>query len=211
MNYTNIKQYFDLLLKRERTSDQMYEAIGEKLDKIWYDFGEDEVNEANRLLQETKGEQKECRYYKILSTIEEKIMNEKTHKSVFETREDYQKLRTFWKQFHAEGKHKAVPVEYRTSKPFNSGYGDGELAYHKVSPLTMYHHMVYLAAMGKPLACAFRNVSYHTHLDAIWYVSKGNSYGIYNKQNNPFALFGDAIDPKYHDAIIERITKYVTE
>lgn len=202
MKYDAVKKYYEIMLKRERTSDQMYEALSGMLDKLWYDFTPEELEFTNSLnvpeLTNT-----ECCIIAKLNLIKEIEMTTKTYANVFENKEDYLKLRDFWKAFHAEGKHKPVKVEYRTSKPFQSGWGNGDMAFHMESPLTLKHHMIYLAAVGKSLDKAFAPTTYSaTKEDLSAWVRWKN--GIY-----PFELFGDAIDPKYYDTIKGRIQEYV--
>jgi hypothetical protein len=206
MKYEAVKKYYEIMLKRERTSDQMYEALSDMLDKLWYDFTPEELEFANSL-QIPELSNTECRIIAKLNLIKEIQMNtQTTHTSVFETKEDYLKLRTFWKQFHAEGKHKAVKVEYQHSKPNSSGYYDGDMGFHMQSQLTLRQHLIYLAAMGKPLSKALSETTYTETKNDIKVI-----FGWKLTAVQPFKLFGDAIDPKYQEAIIARINDFIKE
>jgi hypothetical protein len=138
----------------------------------------------------------------------------KTHNNVFETVEDYQNLRTFWKKFHADDKHRAVKQEYRTSKWGASGYGDGELAYHKVSPLKSIHHAIYLAAMGKDLKKAFGNMdsdgpNYAMLLNMTWWGKLRIENGMEPNGTSIWDLFENSIDVKYRLSILQRVYCYL--
>lgn len=201
MKYEAVKKYYEVMLKRERTSDQMYEALSDMLDKLWYDFTPEELEFAQSL-QIPELSNTECRIIAKLNLIKEIEMTTKTYANVFENKEDYLKLRDFWKAFHAEGKHKAVKVEYRTSKPFQSGYANGDMAFHMESSLTLTHHLIYLAATGKSLDKAFSEWTTRETKNRLY------DWKYWNP-NPSFKLFGDAIDAKYHGPIMRRIQEYL--
>ena len=120
--------------------------------------------------------------------------------NVFENKEDFLKLRDFWKQFHADGKHKGVPVEYNTGN-YDVETRSWKKAYHMVSPLTRDSHLIYLAAMGRSLGKAVGNASPETITEIKSNLGyRGDAYW--------FSLFDDAIDKKYRAAILQRLTEY---
>lgn len=190
MNHEKINEYLTLLRQLDHTSDNaLQDALLDKLDYIWWkEFNEEDIDFVNAEVKRSNDEEKR-------SQQEKTIMN-----NVFENKEDFLKLRDFWKQFHAEGKHKAVPVEYST------GFYDVETrsykkAYHMVSPLTRDSQLVYLAAMGKSLDKALGNATPETLQEIKSNLGyRGDAYW--------FSLFDDAIDKKYRAAILQRLTEY---
>lgn len=72
---------------------------------------------------------------------------------VFATSEEYFALRSFWRQFIAQGKHKPAP------EPIYTWNQKEPVGYHKVSPLTFEHHLIYLAATGKSLEAAYSSTT----------------------------------------------------
>ena len=190
MNHEKMNEYLTLLRQLDHTSDNaLQDALLDKLDYIWWkEFNEEDIDFVNAEVKRSNDEEKR-------SQQEKTIMN-----NVFENKEDFLKLRDFWKQFHAEGKHKAVPVEYST------GFYDVETrsykkAYHMVSPLTRDSQLVYLAAMGKSLDKALGNATPETLQEIKSNLGyRGDAYW--------FSLFDDAIDKKYRAAILQRLTEY---
>lgn len=220
MKYERLTKYLTGILQLDHLSDMMHEDLCDKLDKIWYSMTDEEHDYMNSLRDNNQHLSKDTRIRNALEELkqhstEELTMTEtKTYNNVFENREDYQKLRAFWKQFHADGKHKAVKEEYRTSKPGESGWGNGELAYHKVSPLNAIHHAIYLAAMGKNLKKAFgsmdvRGPNYDVLLNAAWWGKTRIENGMEPNGTAIWNLFEDSIDVKYRLAILQRVNCYL--
>ena len=192
MNHEKINEYLTLRRQLDYSSDDaLQDALLGKLDYIWWkELDEEDIEFINAEVKRSNDEE-------ARSQQEKTTMN-----NVFENKEDFLKLRDFWKKFHADGKHKAVPVEY------NTGFYDLATksyikAYHMVSPLTRDAQLVYLAAMGRSLDKAIGNAKYGT-LEEIRVRVKhvGKSYW--------FKFFGDDIDEKYYDAILERIAAFTT-
>ena len=211
MNHTALLNYFktSLSMRQAKESSKTEDVCLSHLDNIWFkDFGEDDRRMVNLLLVDhnsrTSPEGIEAVLQKIITTLQEKpvMLN------VFENKEDYLKLKNFWQKYHADGKYKAVPVEYST------GIYDKETrtfakAYHMESELGFRYHLVYLAATGKCISKATRGMWLETIegvLDYIRWARKDKA----NAKNYFFDLFGEAIDEKYYDAILNRIDEYFT-
>lgn len=115
--------------------------------------------------------------------------------NVFENKEDYLKLRNFWKKLHAEKKY--IPVPEPQTRYEYSQHKIVEVGYHMVSPLKFEHHLIYLAAMGRDLDKATKGMWLSTITDI-------RNYFNYSW----FSFFGDSIDEKYRDIIWKRIKDY---
>lgn len=135
--------------------------------------------------------------------------------NIFETKEDYLKLRVFWKTFHAEGGYKPKKISYTAILGYNISTKEfiTQEGYDMVSDLTVYHHAIYLAATGKSLEKAFLNISWETASiikhKISWTLARFDKqlpdYDYYY-----FKLFGDAIDQKYYTAIQQIIIEFIT-
>lgn len=189
MNKEKINEYLTLLRQLDQTSDcALHDALLDKLDYIWWkEFDEEDIDYVNAEVARSNEQE--------TSTQEKPTMN-----NVFENKEDFLKLRDFWKQYHAEGRHKAVPVEYQTGwyDPTTKSYIK---AYHMVSPLTLKAHLIYLAAMGRSLDKAIGNASPDTLSDIRTWLRYSRKSG--------FTIFEGSIDEKYHEAISARIDAYL--
>lgn len=116
--------------------------------------------------------------------------------NVFETKEDYLKLRDFWSQLIKDGKHKPVKQEY---------YG----GFHMQSPLVFNYHLIYLAATGKCLSKATKGMwleTITTTLHTIHWARKDKAVA----KKYFFDFFGDAIAEEHYDAILNRLEEYFT-
>lgn len=187
MNHEKINEYLTLLRQLDHTSDNaLQDALLDKLDYIWWkEFNEEDIDFVNAEVKRSNDEEKR-------SQQEKTIMN-----NVFENKEDFLKLRDFWKQYHAEGRHKAVPVEYQTGW-YDTATKSYIKAYHMVSPLQVKSHLIYLAAMGRSLEKAVGNAHKETLLDIS-----------YSLGHSDFAFFEGAIDQKYYEPILERIREFI--
>jgi len=198
MNHEKINEYLTLLRQLDYSSDDaLQDALLGKLDYIWWkELDEEDIEFINAEVKRSNDEE-------ARSQQEKPVML-----NVFENKEDYLKLKNFWQKYHADGKYKAVPVEYST------GIYDKETrtfakAYHMESELGFRYHLVYLAATGKCISKATRGMWLETIegvLDYIRWARKDKA----NAKNYFFDLFGEAIDEKYYDAILNRIDEYFT-
>ena len=186
MNKEKINEYLTLLRQLDQTSDcALHDALLNKLDYIWWkEFDEEDIDYVNAEVARSNEQE--------ASTQEKVTMN-----NVFENKEDFLKLRDFWKTYHAEGRHKSVPVEYNTGNydPTTKSY---QKAYHMVSPLQVKSHLIYLAAMGRSLEKAIGNAHKETLLDIS-----------YRLGHSDFAFFEGSIDQKYYEPILERIREFI--
>ncbi len=202
MNHEKLKEYFQISLQRDRTSDEcLYDALTDKLDRIWYDdLSYEDHAYINQTLERHGIRREDTTIEEVIEKIITTLQEKPTMTNVFRTKEDYLTLRTFWKQFYAEGKHKPVPVEYNTGH-YDSETRSWKKAYHMVSPLTRDSHLVYLAAMGRSLDKALGNASPETITEI-----KGNLK--YRGDDYWFSLFGEALDAEYHDVVLQRLRDY---
>lgn len=149
-------------------------------------------------------------FYKRLADIRETLTEEEkelinNHSSlqeikkmtnIFDNKEDYMKLKTFWKKYHAEKRYARVPVEFHR---YDYTVKDVVVAgTHMVSPLQLAHHAIYLAATGKSLEKAFGKCWSET-INVLCYTLHRNYW------NSLFKLFEDSIDEKYRERICEKI------
>lgn len=176
MNREKLLEYFEKSSVINNTvDDKEDEVIGDRLDRIWYhEFKEHERRLVNWLLKEAYRTGENVTPEHAIEQIIIKLKENSVMMNVFENKEDYLKLRNFWKTFHAEGNHKPVKVEYRNSKPFQSGWSNGDMAFHMKSPLTLKHYMIYLAAVGKSLNKALAPTTFReTKEDLLVWVRGG--------------------------------------
>lgn len=110
---------------------------------------------------------------------------------VFSTSEEYFALRTFWRAFIAQGKHKPVPeaiYTWRQKEP---------VGYHQVSPLTFEHHLIYLVATGKNVDAAFSSTTQAEKWRVFLHISTRH-----------FDLFEGTIPKEYHEGILQAIKNW---
>lgn len=106
---------------------------------------------------------------------------------VFTTSEEYFALRTFWRDFIAQGKHKPVP------EPIYTWSQKEPVGYHKVSPLTFEHHLIYLVAAGKSL-------------DAYSHTTPAEKWRVFlHLSARHFDLFEGTIPKEHQDKIVQQI------
>ena len=97
MNHEKINEYLTLLRQLDQTSDcALHDALLDKLDYIWWkEFDEEDIDYVNAEVARSNEQE--------ASTQEKVTMN-----NVFENKEDFLKLRDFWKTYHAEKKYAPV-------------------------------------------------------------------------------------------------------
>lgn len=203
MNRELIKEYFEVSLKNHLAVEGSpeEEATYDRLDAIWKDYREDDRRMTNLLLIDHPTGSIEERLHNINKTLQEKTIM----LNILENKEDYLKLRDFWKTLHAEGKHKATRREYTTGI-YDTATKSWLKGYHMESDLEFRQHLIYLAAVGRDLSKATTNM----HLETIENMLSSLRYCSVNPQGNTwfFGYFEGIIDPKYRPAIINRILKH---
>lgn len=122
-----------------------------------------------------------------------------THTSIFDTKEQYLTFRANWKRLHAEGFHKPKRIDYRAGGSYvrdpetkRLSYVDGPAAHFMVSPLTVWHHLVFNLALGRdPKAKAFQKIKgplYSWNNSDLWH-----AIGYTNGATHDFTPFGDTL------------------
>lgn len=194
--------YFEISLSVHETGYiPEEERLLEQLDKIWLDdLSPTEHEEVNRLLREQHSHGVET--HQALVNIINSLKENETMTRIFETKEEYLKLRQFWKDYHANGLHRKVECE---GEAYSSTTGEFYPFNYMESPLWSVHHLIYLAASGKPLDKAIGNRKEDTNIFLL------NSFRFLRGRNSYFILFGDSIPEKYYTPICERIIEYLTE
>lgn len=181
----NIKHYIAIYrqMKLARPDSKCQEIALAELDRIWYSMNEAEINELNKL-------------------IKDKVFM--SDMNIFETVEEYKALRTFWKNYYAEGKHRPKPK-------FPMVDGNGKVVgHHMESDLNMFDHAIYLSATGKSLRKAFGSMNYITLYNTVTTL---RSYMYWVEKDNQKAMesffirtpLKEAINPKYSGIIIQRL------
>lgn len=120
------------------------------------------------------------------------------HNSIFDTKEQYVAFRANWKRIYAEGLHKPKRIEYQHSGDYvwdketkRTTYIPGGIGHHMVSPLTVWHHLIFNLALGRdPLAKAFRPVEKVEKWNRpnLWH-----AIGYTNGAEHTYDLFGDTL------------------
>ncbi len=207
MNREKLLEYFEQsLVMNVAVDDKEEEAAGDRLDRIWYhEFTENERRLVQLLLNEAYRSGEKVTPKHAIKQIIAKLQEKPVMMNVFENKEDYLKLRDFWKTFHAEKKYAAVPKEFTR---FDYSQRKSVVAgYHMVSPLEFRHHLVYLAAVGRDMEKGTKGM----WLSTIEGIRSDLSF----VRNRPadlkkywFELFGDAIDEKYYGVIADRIKDF---
>jgi hypothetical protein len=192
-------EYLELELQRQQTPEDddpasPYETLLGKMDRLWYY----ELSDKQRhLINTTYRNRGSVDYKTTTEQMIDKLKGNQIMSNIFNTKEEYLALRNFWKNYHAEGRHKAVSTPYYTREKTPVGF-------HKVSELNRDAHLIYLAAIGKPLDKAFGNASPETLADMTFQFSV--SYYL-----NKFNIFEGNISPQYFGAIKARILDYLAE
>lgn len=202
MNNNNLLTYFETSLSVYETGYiPEEERLLEQLDKIWLDdLSPTEHEEANRLLREQYSHGVEP--HEALSNIVNSLKENETMTSIFETKEEYLKLRQFWKDYHASGLHRKVELE---GEAYSRATGEFHPFNYMESPLWSVHHLIYLAASGKSLDKAIGNRKKDTNNFLLY------NFSFLRGRNSHFILFGDSIPEKYYTPICERIIEYLKE
>lgn len=119
--------------------------------------------------------------------------------NILETKEQYNKFVTFWKDFHREGKHKCkeIPIESDHFCPTSKTYLVSGMI--RKSDLTISHHAIYLAVLGKDLNKAMGTIKEDTlnHL----------SYSI--KSEGLFNFYVAVLSREQYDLSISRIKEWI--
>lgn len=110
---------------------------------------------------------------------------------IFATSEEYFALRTFWRGFIAQGKHRPVP------QPICTWNKKEPVGYHKVSPLTFEHHLIYLVATGKSIDAAYSNTT------------SAEKWRVYlHLSSRHFDLFEGTVPKEHQDEILQTIKNW---
>lgn len=120
--------------------------------------------------------------------------------SIFENKEQYLAFRAKWKELHAAGYHKAVPVAQTTMEYIGGKWEYPVVGYHKVSPLSAWYHLIFNIAIGRnPPTKAFVN-------------TPGNRNGNYDLWADlwprDFVIFGDALTPEQQKSLSVQAEQY---
>jgi hypothetical protein len=113
--------------------------------------------------------------------------------SIFSTKEQYLAFRAKWKQLHTDGFHKPQRVEY---------YG----GFRMVSPLTVWHHLVFNLAIGRtPPTKAFRVPTEASGYSkpVLWH-ALNYTFGA----KHDFAPFGDALDDEQKAKLTQMVKDF---
>jgi len=190
-------EYLELELQRQQLPEDddptsPYETLLGKMDRLWYyELSRKEINTINANITAVHND---------TQTLIDKLKGNQIMSNIFNTKEEYLALRNFWKNYHAEGRQKAVKTPYYSSYTRDKT----PVGFHKVSELNRDAHLIYLAAIGKPLDKAFGNASQETLDDMNFQFS--TSYYL-----NKFNIFEGNISPQYFGAIKSRILDYLVE
>lgn len=187
-------EYLELELQRQQLPEDddptsPYETLLGKMDRLWYyELSEDDRRYINATTETN------------LQIVINQLKGNQIMSNIFNTKEEYLALRNFWKNYHAEGRQKAVKTPYYSSYTRDKT----PVGFHKVSELTRDAHLIYLAAIGKPLDKAFGNASQETLYDMN--IKFSTSYYL-----DKFKIFEGNIDHQYFGAIKARILEYLAE
>lgn len=110
---------------------------------------------------------------------------------VFATSDAYFALRSFWRSFIAQGKHKPVP------QPIYTWSQKEPVGYHQISSLTFEHHLIYLVATGKSLDDAFSSTTSAEKWRVFLHISPRH-----------FDLFDGTIPKEHHESILNTIKNW---
>jgi hypothetical protein len=137
--------------------------------------------------------------------------------SIFDTKEQYLAFRAKWKQLHADGFHKRQPVpiiNYTTQRGENNAKGNPTwiskeevIGYHKVSPLTAWHHLIFNLAIGRnPPVKAFGDRSERKEKHS-W--NKPPLYYQIRYGSKSFDVFGDSLTAEQRAELIKAVDDFV--
>lgn len=194
--------YFELsLAANEATCESDGDKTLSELDNIWWNvLGTNEREKVNALMSEQYSRGKGV--HEALVEIINLLQETKTMTSIFESKEEYIKLKNFWKEYHKLKLYQKIEVE---GESYNYESGETDIFYYRESPLKSLHHLIYLTAVGKSLEKAIGNCKEDT-VNYILYC-----FLHLRSRNSWFSLFDDAISKKYYDGICEQIIEYLKE
>lgn len=127
--------------------------------------------------------------------------------SIFETKEQYLNFRANWRQLHADGFHKQkVEVEQRSYTVKDGKWDVYTVGVHRVSALTVLHHLTFNLAIGRDPAKTFgEREPTKWNKPALYY---NLSYGQFGHRGD-FDIFGDTLTPEQKDKLQLMVQEYI--